>query len=752
MQRLTCFLTAVGGVVAAVFAAQAGEVVLTADRTEVVVAQAAKRTRSAAWFAAEEMTNFLSRAFGRKVPIAFRPDPAKTSVVLGTNAWSAAAGIDLADVPTDGSRTKTAGGRVYIAGTDGDGFDIRMKGKCLNVEHGTLNGVYDFLERHVGCRFYFPGELGEIVPRTDRIVVPETDRLDKPDYLVRESTQALGEWPDGTSPEMRKLGLQYFMLRNRSAVKDIPCCHGQCRSGFSRRFGKTHPEYFLLKKDGTRQIGDPDRQANPDWWNNSAVCNSSGIWDEIYADAKSYLTGEGPEVRGMVVQNGTKFRWGPQARYGTYYDVMPNDGMHPCFCEKCQVEYAKAKDPVNYANEFIWRRVADLGNRLKRDGVKGTLTMMAYTPYRNVPDVDIPDNVAVMVCNNGPWMRGPQEREALENVRQWTEKRKGKVWLWQNTGRYNAMVQKSADVPSPTPRAFGRHYKMIAPYVFGAYCSNNSPRLLYSAINYYVFYKVSWNNATDVDALLDEYNRLMFGPAAKPMGAFLDLLEEKWMNEVMGNVEDTPVGMMAVPPSEYRFWAKIYPLSFVKRLAALVAEAERTVVPGSLEAHRVALFKRELLTPMFPHAEQYEGGGSVRREKERRAANPRPSLVPDFKPVAVEVTAAMTNVIRHGVNYKLPIRPGHRYRLSYFVRCRDVKLLHRWGGVDAVVWANQPKDKTLLIIGGGLCGTFDWICMKGEFEVPKDIKPEEFRPQLSLRIMRGMGRAEFDGLLVEEIP
>ena len=37
---------------------------------------------------------------------------------------------------------------------------------------------------------------------------------------------------------------------------------------------------------------------------------------------------------------------------------------------------------------------------------------------------------------------------------------------------------------------------------------------MYSALNYYVFYKVAWDNATDVDALVDEYNRLMFSPAA----------------------------------------------------------------------------------------------------------------------------------------------------------------------------------------------------------------------------------------------
>ena len=34
-------------------------------------------------------------------------------------------------------------------------------------EQGTMYAVYDFLERFAGCRFYFPGELGTILPRTE---------------------------------------------------------------------------------------------------------------------------------------------------------------------------------------------------------------------------------------------------------------------------------------------------------------------------------------------------------------------------------------------------------------------------------------------------------------------------------------------------------------------------------------------------------------------------------------------------------
>jgi alpha-glucuronidase len=40
-----------------------------------------------------------------------------------------------------------------------------------------------------------------------------------------------------------------------------------------------------------------------------------------------------------------------------------------------------------------------------------------------------------------------------------------------------------------------------------------------------VFGKVCWNVKTDVDALLEEFHRLMFGAAAKPMSALFEEIE-----------------------------------------------------------------------------------------------------------------------------------------------------------------------------------------------------------------------------------
>ncbi|MGC9318698.1 MAG: hypothetical protein ACP5KN_11775, partial [Armatimonadota bacterium] len=48
-----------------------------------------------------------------------------------------------------------------------------------------LMGTYRFLQDHVGCRWFVPGEIGEVVPPRETITIPAgTDSL-RPDWDVR---------------------------------------------------------------------------------------------------------------------------------------------------------------------------------------------------------------------------------------------------------------------------------------------------------------------------------------------------------------------------------------------------------------------------------------------------------------------------------------------------------------------------------------------------------------------------------------
>ena len=41
-------------------------------------------------------------------------------------------------------------------------------------------------------------------------------------------------------------------LRIRASTIKIPCCHGMNKIDLAVKYEKTHPEYFALRKDGTR--------------------------------------------------------------------------------------------------------------------------------------------------------------------------------------------------------------------------------------------------------------------------------------------------------------------------------------------------------------------------------------------------------------------------------------------------------------------------------------------------------------------
>ena len=93
---------------------------LTGANAEVVVApDAPPATR----FAAAEMTNYLSRVLGHAIPIAPTPTEGRYAIILGTNAWSRAAGLNPETLPRDSYCVKIGPDRAYIAGCDSPSVD-----------------------------------------------------------------------------------------------------------------------------------------------------------------------------------------------------------------------------------------------------------------------------------------------------------------------------------------------------------------------------------------------------------------------------------------------------------------------------------------------------------------------------------------------------------------------------------------------------------------------------------------------------
>ena len=165
-------------------------------KSEIVVAPDAV---NAVRVAADEARAALSESLGADVPIVSAPSDGRASLVLGANAWADAAGVTTNGLRRDAYRIRTAGSRVYVVGIDdaNDAYEALSRGGIWlqNFQRATVFGTYEFLERFAGVRYYFPGELGTVVPRRGRIDVPDADIEDGPAMTVRRySPYDMGLW------------------------------------------------------------------------------------------------------------------------------------------------------------------------------------------------------------------------------------------------------------------------------------------------------------------------------------------------------------------------------------------------------------------------------------------------------------------------------------------------------------------------------------------------------------------------------
>ena len=115
-------------------------------------------------YAADELQLYLGKVTGQKPLIAKQPSEGTLQFILGDGPISRAAGFDVSALPNEGYYIRRIGNRVYLLGLDDPKSNLQSNKLVKNDDRATLNAVYDFLERFLGVRFYFPHECGTIIP------------------------------------------------------------------------------------------------------------------------------------------------------------------------------------------------------------------------------------------------------------------------------------------------------------------------------------------------------------------------------------------------------------------------------------------------------------------------------------------------------------------------------------------------------------------------------------------------------------
>jgi len=495
-------------------------------RAEIVISDKPLRTVR---LAAQELQAYIQKISGAKLPIGTKPKAGSlVTIYVGRSAFTDAQGITDEGLSHAGYRMVSGPNWLVLLGRDRDfqprepwprtrddhdktqaAWEKLYGGPCTNPmnwyggtatsfnravgiwrqdEGGSLQAVYAFL-RDLGVRWYWPGETGEVLPKHASMALPTLDRTIQPDFAIRNLI-----WYSafhGASRDDTLWWLRLGLNDGYSVVGASMLIHGMRQVHGNKTMQEEHPEYFALY-GGKRDT---------DYRGTGHACFSS---PGLQKETVKYL----------------------RAAFDHYdepaMDLWPQDGLHSCGCELC----AGKSD-----SELVWGFIDRVARELYQTHPDRLITGGAYASFAQPPaSIDkFSPNVAVYISNRGRRMFDVPERWQTywDLVQTW----KGKL----APGR---LIRGENNRGGPIhPRAFAKDLRALKGISLGDIGeilrskppqTTNWPDPASNHLNYYVHANLLWDADQDLDALLDEYYRLFYGPAADAMQDAFEYAEQNY--------------------------------------------------------------------------------------------------------------------------------------------------------------------------------------------------------------------------------
>lgn len=509
---------------------------------EIVIVE---RPARMAKLAADELQEYVLKISGAKLPITTRPsEGCPVQIYVGRSAHTDR--LKLSDKGLKHGAFRMASGQSWLAllGRDSDftppkpyntsygdrprmmrEWDARTGEKWGNPhatlykrfnrelkiwdldERGSLNAVYAFL-RSLGVRWYLPGELGEVVPKRKTIALPRTNKVVRPDFPLRHIgpyTPIFVMDPKDAILWRLRLGLD----AGRDLVGLGPMGHGTILAHGRDEVRKAHPEYFALLA-GKR---DTDHR------NHGKPCLSS---------------------EGLLRANVRLAR----AVFDIYDEpmisVMPSDGyVNLCQCELCKGKGTPERGFEGQISDYVWDYVNRVAKELYKTHPDRKVICFAYGAYLLPPEkIDkLSPNVAVGICQWRSAFRKPETRKRYADIRKgWLKKlTSGDLIIW-DYYLHSRPGRAYEGMPALFPHVIAQDLRSLKGISKGDFIevTRSQPdgwhAIGITHLNVYVTARLYWDADRDIDAMLAEYYRTFYGPAAAEMKAFVDFAEANWMS------------------------------------------------------------------------------------------------------------------------------------------------------------------------------------------------------------------------------
>lgn len=471
--------------------------------------------------AANELAGYIEKSTGKRPPIVVGSPSAvpQRAIWIGVHPELASLfeNVDFEFKHPEEIVIAANDSHLVIAGRDRwdpehltvEGIDEKIVGR--QQEYGTVNAIYSFLQGQLGIRWFWPGELGEDVPRRTKVSFEPFVFRYHPQIRARAGAfnySVLSNRGYGRAHQWsRRQRLQLGSLQNEG---------GHAFGDWWDRFHEKQPDLFALQPDGTRS-GHP----NP---RNAKLCQSNpAVWRQWMADVEAKLKKD-PLL--------------------TVFNASPNDSWSSghCVCEKCRAwdhvdgeprlmhwyHHRETRPALSDRHVTFANRLAALLKKRYPDKDYRVL-MLCYGHSRPAPIEARPaDNVIMMSVAN---FFG--RTELVDRGSTWgtTHRDQFAAWgkvaphlMWRpNTGSPAGWQQ---GLPDLSMNQTIKDIKFIAEnHCIGIYIDAEWEHWATQGPQNYILAQLIWNPKADSDQLLEDYYRRAFGPAASHVRSYFESIE-----------------------------------------------------------------------------------------------------------------------------------------------------------------------------------------------------------------------------------
>ena len=511
---------------------------------------------------ARDLQSFIEKATGAKLPIV-NDKLVKPAIVLGDCPEAAALGLESSKMPVEGFAIRTAPDVVFIVGRPHD-----------RNANGQLWGVFEFLERFVGVRWYFPPavakgpQIGQSIPKSTELAVPPAWVEDAPTFRMRVL------WPACSEPWHGKginMGVLHRFLRGGNSWPIQLRVHQPYWHKYEE-LRKERPEVYQLRRDGSRQ--------------HEVICYGSPKTLETYLEGiQNHLDGKGPAYAPITNRAIT---------------VSPADVELSCYCKDCRKLWDDQAGQYGGASKvmatFVDRLAREVKKRWPKEGF--TVIFLPYLNYTAAPEgFKFPGNVEVQICGM-PGLachKEPAIRDSEQaNIDRWIATSGRRIQNW----HYCCWPAHKTKAAYQYPHVVRDHYQQNLKKTIGTFINGVADHWPRQHISLYCWLKVLWDPEFDVDAAIDEFARRMFGPAAGTMRELLGLQIDGWEKSRWPGGRFSPRGI----------YTASFPPETVEKIKSLLAKARELAVDDELATARLN-YCAPALEAFFEEAAMMAGEG-----------------------------------------------------------------------------------------------------------------------------------------------